>query len=132
LQINFPDHTKLILTSDAGYCNFVCLSLEAAFRLQQKGSVPWKDIRDREMLYGSLQQLLYGSADKTDAYKEITEANSLRAKLEFIVSIIDGWLQGGGLGCLSHPQAYVWEGHQLEDNKKQDYVSVGRFGGDPS
>lgn len=108
----------------------MCLSLEATIRLKEKGDVPWKNIRDRENLHGSLQQLLYGSAEKPDAYKAITEGNYLRTKLEFIVSVLDGWIQGGGLGCLLDPQAYLWEGHQLEDNRKQDWVSVGRFGGD--
>jgi myosin-1 len=94
------------------------------------GDVQWKSIRDRENLRGSLQQLLYGSADRADTYAKITEGNVLREKLEFIVSVIEGWISGGGLGCLKNPQEYTWDGHQLEDNKKQDWVSVGRFGGD--
>ncbi|KAF2118278.1 kinase-like domain-containing protein [Lophiotrema nucula] len=129
-QVNFPDHTKLVFSADAGYCKFICLSLEASILLKETGEVPWRCIRDREILHGSLQQLLYGSVDKADTYKDITEGNSLRAKLEFIHSIVQGWITGGGIGCLENPKGYIWTGPQLEDNKKHDWVTVGRFGGD--
>lgn len=128
--MNFPDHTKLVLSSDAGYCRFICLPLEGTTLLKETGEVPWKCIKDRHFLYGSLQQFLYGSADKTDAYKAITEGNSLRLKLEFIISVLDGWIEGGGIGCLAEPTKYNWTGPQLEDNKKLDWASVGRYGGD--
>ncbi|PSN63452.1 hypothetical protein BS50DRAFT_679717 [Corynespora cassiicola Philippines] len=129
-QFNFPDHTKLVLSSDAAYGNFVCLTLEATSVLKQKGEVPWKYVRARENLQGSLQQLLYGSADKADTYKDLTEGNELRAKLEFIESVVRGWITGGGLGCLDEPKAYVWAGPQLEEHKRHDWASVGRYGGD--
>ncbi|KAF2270721.1 Pkinase-domain-containing protein [Lojkania enalia] len=129
-QFNFPDHTKLVLSSDAGYCNFVCLSLEAVAHLKKSGAVDWKSVRERENLHGSLQQLLYGSADKADAYKDITEGNHLRAKLEFIETIVDGWIVGGGLGCLTPIDSFSWTGPQLEDSRKNEWASVGRFGGD--
>jgi myosin-1 len=122
----------MVISSDASYCNFTCLSLEATRYLNVKGELPWKHIRERPVLHGSLQQLLYGSADKTDPVKEITEGNSLREKLEFITSVLDGWIQGGGMGCLLRPQDFAWRGQQLEDNKKLDWASVGRFGGDVS
>jgi myosin-1 len=128
--VNFPDHTKLVLSSDASYCNFICLSLDAIRYLKAKGDLPWKHIRERATLQGSLQQLLYGSVDKADPVKEITAGNSLRGKLEFITSVMDGWIQGGGMGRLDDPQAFTWKGQQLEDNKKLDWASVGRFGGD--
>jgi myosin-1 len=106
--------------------------LEATNWLKDNGDLPWKHIKGRATLHGSLQQLLYGSAVKEDPVKEITEGNCLRAKLEFIISVVDGWIQGGGLGCLVEPQTFAWEGQQLEENKKLDWASVGRFGGDNS
>jgi myosin I len=92
--------------------------------------VAWKHIKDREKLQGSIQQLLYGSADKQDDYRAIIEENKLRSKLEFIESVLTGWIQGGGLGCLHDARKYTWDGPQLEDSKRQDWVSIGRFGGD--
>jgi myosin I len=131
--VNFPDHTKLVLSSDASHCNFICLSVEAAACLQENGvrELPWKHIRERVTLQGSLQQLLYGSADKMDdPTKEVTESNVLRGKLEFVMSVVDGWIQGGGMGCLLKPQTFTWRGQQVEDTKKPDWASVGRHGGD--
>ncbi|KAF2187846.1 hypothetical protein K469DRAFT_737953 [Zopfia rhizophila CBS 207.26] len=127
-QFNFPDHTKLVFSSDAGYCNFTCLSVDAVERLHATGHVPFKFIKDREILHGSLQRLLYGSAEKEDTYKAITEANSLRKKLEFIMSIIEAWAKCGGIGCLIDPPKHKWDGPQLEDTKKHDWAVTKRAG----
>lgn len=129
-QFNFPDHTKLVFSADAEYCVFTCLSLEAAEHLVEHSDLPFKYIRSREILKSSLRNLLYGSAEVTVAFRKMTEANLLRQKLEFIISVMDEWVTAGGLGCLSEPDSLKWEGPQLEDGKKQDWVTVGRFGGD--
>jgi myosin-1 len=92
--------------------------------------VPWKHVKARSHLRGSLQQLLYGSADKEDSYKELTECNYLRAKIEFIHAVVAEWCVEGGLGCLVDPKIYSWDGPQLEESKRLDWASVGRFGGD--
>lgn len=130
LQFNFPDHTKLVLSSDAGYGHFMCLPLDATSLLEETGNVPWRHVKARANLRGSLQQLLYGSADKEDTYKELTESNLLRAKIEFIYTVVDEWTKQGGLGCLVDPKVYSWSGPQLEETKRLDWASVGRFGGD--
>lgn len=120
-----------MLSSDAGYGKFVCLPVEGTDALRETGNVKWEHVKARETLHGSLQQLLYGSVDKEDSYKELTESNALRAKLEFILTIIKGWIEGGGLGCLGEPKEYEWKGLQLaSDRKRHDWASVGRFGGD--
>jgi myosin-1 len=87
-------------------------------------------VKARANLRGSLQQLLYGSADKEDSYKELTESNLLRAKIEFIYAVVVEWCQQGGLGCLADPKMYSWGGPQLEESRRLDWASVGRFGGD--
>lgn len=130
LQFNFPDHTKLVLSSDGGYATFLCLPYEATALLEATGNVPWRHVRARETLKGSLQQLLYGSADKADGYKEVTQGNHLREKIEFIYAVVEEWVQEGGLGCLIEPKEYSWTGPQLEETKRLDWASVGRFGGD--
>lgn len=129
-QFNFPDHTKLVLSSDAGYGHFLCLPLDATSLLEETGNVPWRHVKARANLRGSLQQLLYGSADKEDTYKELTESNLLREKIEFIYAVVEEWVQQGGLGCLADPKKYSWTGPQLEETKRLDWASVGRFGGD--
>ena len=120
----------MVFSADAEYCVFTCLSSEAAEHLVEHSDLPFKYIRGREILKSSLQNLLYGSAEVTVAFRKMTEANLLRQKLEFIISVMDEWVIAGGLGCLSEPDSLKWEGPQLEDGKKQDWVTVGRFGGD--
>jgi myosin-1 len=129
-QVNFPDHTKLVLSSDAGTCRFLCLPLEATSMMGNSGTLPWKYVKARSILQASLQQLLYGSAEKEDSYKEQTEANLLRSKIEFIHHLVSEWCQQGGIGCLVEPRDHVWDGPQLEETKRLDWASVGRYGGD--
>jgi myosin-1 len=130
-QFNFPDHTKMVLSSDAGTCKFLCLPMEATPSLTDgTKQLAWKYVKGRSVLQGSLQQLLYGSADKEDSYKEQTEGNLLRMKIEFIHSLVAEWCQQGGLGCLVDPKDHVWTGPQLEETKRLDWASVGRYGGD--
>ncbi|KAJ8117286.1 hypothetical protein OPT61_g1498 [Boeremia exigua] len=129
-QFNFPDHTKLVLSSDGGYATFLCLPYEATALLEATGNVPWRHVRARETLKGSLQQLLYGSADRADGYKEITQGNHLREKIEFIYAVVEEWVREEGLGRLVEPKEYSWTGPQLEETKRLDWASVGRSGGD--
>lgn len=119
-----------MLSSDAGYGHFLCLPLDATSLLEETGNVPWRHVKARANLRGSLQQLLYGSADKEDSNRELTESNLLRQKIEFIYSVVEEWVQQGGLGCLADPKVYSWTGPQLEETKRLDWASVGRFGGD--
>lgn len=129
-QFNFPDHTKLVLSADAGYCKFLCLQQEATSVLAETRNVPWKYVKSRADLQASLQQLLYGSADKEDSYQKLTERNHLRAKIEFIYNLVAEWCQEGGIGCLVEPRDHSWTGPRLEETKRLDWASVGRFGGD--
>lgn len=133
LQFNFPDHTKLVLSPDASWCNFTCLSVEAAEYLTKHNEIPFKYIRHREVLSSSLRNLLHGSGAETMSYRDITQANCLSKKLQFIGQVVSEWLKAGGLGCLTNealqkPLAY--DGPQIEDGKRQDWVTVGRYGGD--
>lgn len=44
--------------------------------------------------------------------------------------MVEEWVREGGLGCLVDPKDYSWTGPQLEETKRLDWASVGRFGGD--
>lgn len=99
--------------------------------MKKTNKVPWEYVKSRETLHASLQQLLYGSVRQEDSYKELTEANNLRGKLEFIQTIVQDWIAGGGLGCLEVLKDYEWRGVQpATDRKRHDWASVGRYGGD--
>jgi myosin-1 len=129
-QFNFPDHTKLVLSSDAGSAKFLCLSEEGAVLLEETGNVPWKYVKTRANLEASLLELLEGRADGSDNLQEQTECNNLRAKIEFIYNLVAEWCQQGGLGCLADPKIYSWTGPRLDESKRLDWASVGRYGGD--
>ncbi|GME34038.1 uncharacterized protein K452DRAFT_294428 [Neofusicoccum parvum] len=130
-QFNFPDHTKLVISSDGCFCNFTCLSPEAAEYLEQYGEVPYRYIKTRNTLTTSLRTLLNATGEKGAPIKALAEANYLTEKLRFIMKVMEGWVAGGGLGCSTKETARLrWEGPLVEDEKKQEWVTVGRFGGD--
>jgi myosin-1 len=131
-QINFPDHTKLVISADGKSCNFTCLSVEAMDYLGEHGDLPYKYIKQREVHSGSISGLLYGFAsDDASDIVATTEANFFRKKLRYVLDVVDEWVAGGGLGCSnSGTQTPKWDGPHLEDGKKQDWVTVGRHGGD--
>lgn len=98
--------------------------------LAKRGDVAEKHIRQRRTLTGRLLTLLYGSLDG-DGASDIAGANLLRAKLKFVMTVVDAWITGGGLGCLAQDaQNLDWSGPSLESGKRQEWVSIGRFGGD--
>ena len=128
-QVNFPDHTKLVLSADGKSCSYTSLSVEAMQHLIANGSLPYKYIRDREVLSGSVAGLLYGN----EADGSVMEANEFKAKLSFMVEVLDEWLTTGGLGCSPAGAARLrYDGPCSDEGKKVDWVTVGRSGGDAS
>ena len=99
--------------------------------LKENGDLPYKFIKQRDVLSGSVVGLLYGLTDAGSDLVKTTEANLLRKKLRFVVDVVDKWITGGGLGCSADgSQMPKWDGPHLEGGKKQDWVTVGRHGGD--
>lgn len=99
--------------------------------LEENNELPFKFIKTRNVLSGTLESLLYGR-NGDDKAVVVTEANLLRKKLGFVVDVIGQWVSGGGLGCApdSQVQRFPWTGPRLEDGKKEEWITVGRFGGD--
>ncbi|KAF2806649.1 uncharacterized protein BDZ99DRAFT_573394 [Mytilinidion resinicola] len=127
-QFNFPDHTKLVFSADGEYCQFFCLTLDATEHLAEYGQVPFKYIRNREVLKSSIHNLLHGTGSVAMSYRKITEANLLGKKLEFVVTLMDQWIASGGIGCVTDLDKLSWTGPQLEDSKKQDWAVSKRAG----
>jgi len=99
--------------------------------LSEHKELPFKFIKTRNVLAGSLESLLYGrNADVKSVL--IAEANLLREKLRYVVDVVSEWMKAGGLGCApeNKVQRLQWDGPQLEDGKKEEWITVGRFGGD--
>ncbi|KAF2146903.1 uncharacterized protein K452DRAFT_294428 [Aplosporella prunicola CBS 121167] len=124
-QFNFPDHTKLVLSPDGCYCNFTCLSVEAAEHLAACGELPFKYIKQRNLLSSSIRTLLHSTGEKGMVVRQIARANHLKEKLRFVTTVVDAWVAGGGLGCASSDTEQLkWKGPQLEDGKKQEWVTA--------
>ncbi|EKG22286.1 hypothetical protein MPH_00353 [Macrophomina phaseolina MS6] len=87
-QFNFPDHTKLVLSADGCFCNFTCLSIEAAEHLEQYGEVPYRYIKTRNTLTTSLRTLLNAMGEKGAPIRALAEANCLKEKLQFIMTAV--------------------------------------------
>ncbi|KAK8162821.1 P-loop containing nucleoside triphosphate hydrolase protein [Phyllosticta citrichinensis] len=121
-QFNFPDHTKLVLSADGCFCNFTCLSLEATQHLAEFGELPFKYIRQRNVLTCLLRTLLHAQGANGAEIKALASANLLKEKLDFIVMVVDAWICGGGLGRSS--DRLQWNGPQLDDGKKQDWITA--------
>lgn len=62
----------------------------------------------------------------------LTEANMLRQKLRYVTTVVDQWVAGNGLGCTpcGDVQRVTWTGPQLDEGKKEEWTTVGKFGGD--
>lgn len=128
MQFNFPDHTKLVISADGTYLNFTCLSPEAMTHLKAHNDLPFRYIRTRELLSGYTSDLLtIASIDSG-----IAEANMLREKLALVVKVVGQWVEAGGMGCApgADVQRMRWNGPMLGEGKKEEWTTVGRFGGD--
>jgi len=102
--------------------------------LRQHGELPFKYIRSRELLSGSPAELLFGTAKGKGDMRALltTEANMLREKLGLVVQVVGQWVDAGGLGLApgQEVQKVLWTGPMLDEGKKEEWTTVGRFGGD--
>jgi hypothetical protein len=126
-KVNFPDHTKLVISADGKYVSFTCLPTDGISHLERTGDLPLRFVRSRQVIFGSPSYLLHGTS--TDA--AVTQANMFTAKLQFLYNLVSLWVAGGGLGCRPENKQWPkWTGPQLEDagGRKVDWITVGRFG----
>jgi myosin-1 len=100
--------------------------VEGIAHLEKTNDLPLKYVRTRQVISGAPFSLLHGAENKT-----ITKANMFGTKLQYLLNLINLWVEGGGLGCrperLQWPK---WTGPQLEDagGRKVDWITVGKFG----
>lgn len=97
--------------------------------------LPAKLLRDRVILDQPLESLLYGCQleGESEPFADVVRANMFEQKLEFLLMVLDQWLEGGGLGrsLSGSSEPLQWDGLWVKDHaKKVDWVTVGRYGGD--
>lgn len=133
MQLNFPDHTKIVLSSDGKHCDFTYLKASALAHMKKYGDLPLKLMNERAVVSRSVEALLSASSEDSPE-GSIARSNSLRAKLMFIVGMADDWLANGGLGCSSPAvEQLAWTDSKVlpaSSQRKKDAVTLGRYGGD--
>ncbi|KAI9828903.1 MAG: Cell cycle serine/threonine-protein kinase cdc5/MSD2 [Phylliscum demangeonii] len=128
-QFNFPDHTKLVLSTGGTHFDFYHLPEAAARDLGRTGVVSRPDL-DRRSIYSSAMREVV-----CKHLPSVVRANQLEEKMRFVSDVIRQWLTCGGLGC-SDPTAprLMWKGltERRRDDKQHQlvWVTVGALGGD--
>lgn len=127
-QINFPDHTKVVISHDGAWVDFYHLSLQAAQTLKRGEMLEAASLVERSVLRYPTSVILSGSYRGYDFQRLITE-NQLPEKLAFFREVVDAWHDAGGLGCMGSKNEVRWEG-MSEKGGKLVWVTVGAHGGD--
>ncbi|KAI9053507.1 hypothetical protein LZ554_002462 [Drepanopeziza brunnea f. sp. 'monogermtubi'] len=150
LQFNFPDHTKIVISTDGKWCDFYPLPLEAVRELVTKGTIAAASLNDRQHLSYPLQTLLNFMSKPSRPTKPtsrrhpeidpmlqgILQANDFRRKVEFIRDVVSEWTINGGIGIsdLSFTGRLRWKGSRETVNvkvpTKHVWVAVGGRGTD--
>ena len=127
-QINFPDHTKLILSPDGSWLDFYHLSLEAARALRKGEILEATSLVERSALRYPTDVMLSGSCRGHD-FKQLIVENELASKLTFVKDVVGLWHRAGGLGCMGGRSGMRWDG-MSEKGGKLVWVTIGAHGGD--
>ncbi|KAI9758003.1 MAG: hypothetical protein M4579_003239 [Chaenotheca gracillima] len=130
-QINFPDHTKIIMSADGKHCDFYHLPERAAKQLKEHGTLPRNALDKRSLLSFPTQNLTQGMVGNK-SFAGIAAANDLEKKIEFIETLMSAWLINGGIGRTNPAKKHEWFGmreNKVKDDKKV-WVTVGAYGGD--
>ena len=128
LQFNFPDHTKLIISSDGTWLDYYYLPVESAQSLKQGDILEAASLLERSVLRYPTSIMLKGSYGDHD-FKSIILANELPAKVAFVKDIVAIWCKAGGIGRMTGQKDLKWGG-MSEKGGKYVWVTIGAFGGD--
>ncbi|KAF4555702.1 Serine/threonine-protein kinase plo1-like protein [Elsinoe fawcettii] len=131
IQIHFPDHTKMVLSADGLHISATMVAAEGVKHVQEFNELPAAMLREREIRIDTTEAFVRAAKSQSndDPLTELVQANQLQRKLEFLLEIVTGWTNGGGLGL--GDEKLQWTGPWVSDHaKKMDWVTVGRFGGD--
>lgn len=127
-QINFPDHTKLVISNDGAWLDFYHLPISVAYHVQAGGHASVANLADRSVLAYPTSVMLTG-VYRSHKYLDVVTANQLGDKLAFVKYVVGLWSTEGGLGCMGPKKGVKWEGMK-EEGSKLVWVTVGAKGGD--
>ncbi len=127
-QINFPDHTKIVISNDGAWLDFYHLPVAAAYDVQAGSRVNAASLADRSVLSYPTSVMLTG-VYRSHTFQDVVTANQLGSKLGFVKDVVGLWSTEGGLGCMGPKKGVKWEGMR-EEGSKLVWVTVGAKGGD--
>lgn len=131
--MHFPDHSKYVFSADGLNVSATMIPVEGFAAIEQQNELPVRLLRERETLFRPVHALLYGSQSGRGqkAFAEIVNANLMEEKLAFLLSVVNQWIEGRGLGCAGSDEKLQWHGPWVKEHaRKIDWITVGRRGGD--
>ncbi|KAI4163764.1 MAG: hypothetical protein LQ342_002537 [Letrouitia transgressa] len=130
-QLNFPDHTKLVVSADGKEVDYYCLPVEAARRLKGGEILTPQLLNGRVLLSHPVADILKSCDEGKTKDGEMLRENQFREKMEFARDAFGIWLKEGGLGCLGEEKQFHWIGMSEKRVKGGlTWASVGAKGGD--
>lgn len=127
-QINFPDHTKLVLSHDGTWLDFYYLPVQAAQALKRGEILESEILAERGVLRYPTSVMLSGSY-RGHEFKRVIAENQLAEKLAFVQEVVSAWSEAGGLGCMRGKKDVWWKG-MSEKGGKLVWVTIGAWGDD--
>ena len=128
IQVNFPDHTKILISADGDWVECYCLTVEATQSLEKGGLLTMEDLLGRQKLCFPTDILLEGKHLESD-FSDIVLASQIREKLAFLRDLVAIWTQKGGFCDIGEGKHIKWEGLS-EPVKALVWSSVGCLEGD--
>ena len=128
VQVNFPDHTKIVVSADGAWIECYCLSVDATRTLAEGKLLTTEDLLGRQKLCYPTDIILCGQYLDHD-FQDISQANQLREKLIFLNDLVQLWTQKGGYCDVGEGNHMKWQGLS-EPVKALVWSSVGCLAGD--
>lgn len=144
-QLNFPDHTKMVLYTRAGpvegqeecLLDLYYLQTADAIYLKKTGTFKANSLERRNLVTLRVRDVLddvIGVKRNLRAYKDVVESNEVKEKLAWVRGVVGCWVKEGGVGRMGS-EKIGWTGLQGDEKEKEKksklvWVSVGRAGGD--
>lgn len=151
MQFNFPDHTKLVLSSAGTYLDFYHLLPQDATYMTNFSRLPTNALESRSCLSLPTATMKlwadpsYHPSPASSLAKTVLVSNSFNEKLAFVEEVVSAWIENGGLGefgpggnVRANGKLWAWEGTREvlvskdgsgTKGEKLVWVSVGCPGG---
>jgi hypothetical protein len=99
-QFNFPDHTKLIVSSQGTWIDFYHLQIPDAIHIRKLHTLPAGALEKRACLSMQTAQMKFSESSSRSTYKNTLKENYFAEKMGWVIDIIGRWVENAGLGEL--------------------------------